>query len=383
MSNYRVIGVGAAGNKGAIELIESGVFGKEDVLLLNTTMRDIDPKYRGIAKQIGSSMSGSGKERKLAYQLTVKELSDGNMDYIDELLKAKDIYACIIIAAVGGGSGSGASIAIANYVASIGVPVHICGYIGFSTDSRELQNTLGFAKSIVSDFGVEFICNSKFLEAANNNVKKAEVLSNKELATRMQIYTGQPLRDSAQNIDDTELYKINSTAGFTSIEYAKLPKIKNQKQFDDIINTMADDTKSPDYAAKALRLGIILNISDESFDNIDSQFQIIKDRFAPNPDEVFIHIQNESDMDEFIAVIAAGNEIPIDDIRNMGEELSKRQDLKKQSSDRGRFFKEMEDLSAEDSLGDMDLNFRRRRPNTNNNEAAATAAGDLDKLSGY
>lgn len=369
MSNYRFIGIGAAGNKAAVELIESGVAEQKDVLLLNTTMRDIDPRYKSIAKQIGNTMSGSGKERKLAEQLATEELKSGRMKYLDDFLSASDIYACVIITAVGGGSGSGASIPIANYVAELGIPVHICGYIGFATDSRELQNTLGFAKSLEADFGVEFICNSKFLESTGNNVQKAEALANAELAARMQVFTGQLLRDSNQNIDDTELYKINSTAGFTTIETASLPKIKNQKQFDDIINKMADETKSPDFAAKALRLGIMLNISDDSFSNIDSRFQIIKDRFAPNPDEVFIHIQNEADIPEFVGIIACGNEIPIDDIKAIGEDLIQRQQSKKETSNRGRFFEEVGGLEAEDSLGDMDLNFsgrRRKKVNTGN-----------------
>lgn len=361
MSNYRFIGIGAAGNKGAIELIESGVASKEDVLLLNTTMRDVDPKYKAIAKQIGSSMSGSGKERKLAYQLTMTEINEGRMGYLDTFLEADDIYTVVIITAVGGGSGSGASIAVANHISNMGIKVHLCGYIGFASDSRELQNTLGFAKSLEEDFGVEFICNSKFLEEAGNNVQKAEALANKELATRMQIYTGQVLRDSYQNIDDTELYKINGTAGFTTIEYAKLTKIKNQKQFDDIVNAMADNTKSPDFVPKAARIGIILNISKESFENLDTRFESIKSRFAVNPDEMFIHIQSEADMDEFVAVIACGNEIPVDDIKSMGEELSKRQAAKRETTDRSRFFKAVGDLDDVDGLGDMDLDLGRKR----------------------
>lgn len=370
MSNYRYIGIGAAGNKAAVALMDSGVAAKEDVLLLNTTMRDIDPRYRNIAKQIGDSMSGSGKERKLAFQLATDELKAGNMKYLDEFLSADDIYTCIIITAVGGGSGSGASIAIANHVAEMGIPVHLCGYLGFSTDSRELQNTIGFAKSIESDFGIEFICNSRFLEASNNNVRKAESMANEELVTRMQIFTGQLLKDSDQNIDDTELYKINSTAGFTTIEYAILPKIKNQKQFDSIVNKMADETKSPDFSAKALRLGIMLNISDDSFSNIDSRFQIIKDRFAPNPDEVFIHIQNESDIPEFVGIIACGNEIPVEDIMSMSEELIDRQQLKKENFNRDSFFNVTANIDQADDLGDMDLNFargKRRKVNTSTN----------------
>lgn len=361
MSNYRFIGIGAAGNKAVIELIESGIAAKEDVLLLNTTMRDIDPRYKCLAKQIGDSMSGSGKERKLAFKLASDELAAGHLNYLEEFLSAQDIYCCNIVASIGGGTGSGASIAIANHIAEMGIPVHLCGYIGFSTDSRELQNTIGFAKDIENDFGVEFICNNKFLEAANDNIQKAEQLANKELSVRMQIYTGQLLRDSSQNIDDTELYKINSTPGFSTVEYSKLPKIKNQDQFNTIINNMVDNTKSPDFDPLAKRIAVVLNISKESFANIDTRFQVIKQRFGINPVEFFTHIQHEPDIEEFVAVIAGGNEIPIEDIKSMAEELNKQDSFNKET-DRGLFFKELNNISpADDTLNDMDLNMNKRR----------------------
>ena len=37
----KLIGIGAAGNKAAMQAIENGVFNREDVLLINTTRKDM------------------------------------------------------------------------------------------------------------------------------------------------------------------------------------------------------------------------------------------------------------------------------------------------------------------------------------------------------
>lgn len=351
MYNYKFIGIGAAGNKGAIALIESGLATKENTMLLNTTMRDIPGAYRDIAHQIGNSFSGSGKERNLAYSLTSEEIEKGNMPFLDEFAASNEIYAIIIIAAIGGGTGSGASIALAEYLADAGIHVHLCGFVGFSTDIRELKNSLGWCKSLREDFGVELIANTKFMEQTNNNTAMAEKLANKELVERMKIYTGSVLRDSSQNIDDTELFKLNTTPGFTTIERIDMSsRIKNSSQFDDLINKMADATKSPDFDANSSRLGIILNINDASYMNIDSRFNLIKERFGRNPDEVFIHVQYTEDYPEFVAIMAVGNEIPYEDIANMAKQIKSQQTERKQSVNRNKFFQAIGDLDDGDDI---------------------------------
>ena len=45
MLKTKIIGVGAAGNKAAINLIEKGVIEKGNVLLLNSTKKDIPDEY--------------------------------------------------------------------------------------------------------------------------------------------------------------------------------------------------------------------------------------------------------------------------------------------------------------------------------------------------
>ena len=44
---YKVIGIGAAGNKAAISLVEKKVMDVKDILLINSTARDIPKNYSG------------------------------------------------------------------------------------------------------------------------------------------------------------------------------------------------------------------------------------------------------------------------------------------------------------------------------------------------
>ena len=44
--NLSIIGIGAAGNKASINLIEKGIIGKENIHLLNTTLKDIPEEYK-------------------------------------------------------------------------------------------------------------------------------------------------------------------------------------------------------------------------------------------------------------------------------------------------------------------------------------------------
>ena len=52
MLKAKVIGIGQCGNKAVIDLIENGIIGPNDVLLMNTTLKDIPEKYRELAMLI-------------------------------------------------------------------------------------------------------------------------------------------------------------------------------------------------------------------------------------------------------------------------------------------------------------------------------------------
>ena len=55
----KVIGLGAAGNKAAITLIEEKVVDPKQVVLLNTTLKDVPEKYAEYAVECGT-MTGCG-----------------------------------------------------------------------------------------------------------------------------------------------------------------------------------------------------------------------------------------------------------------------------------------------------------------------------------
>ena len=66
--NVQLIGIGGAGNKGTINVVEKGVLEKDDIFLINSTMRDVAPDYKDIA-YIYDTVGGSGKDMKFAESL--------------------------------------------------------------------------------------------------------------------------------------------------------------------------------------------------------------------------------------------------------------------------------------------------------------------------
>ena len=64
---YTVLGIGAGGNKGAINLIEKGIISRDYVKLFNTTLKDVPDDYKNIAVHFASELGGSGKERNTGY----------------------------------------------------------------------------------------------------------------------------------------------------------------------------------------------------------------------------------------------------------------------------------------------------------------------------
>ena len=76
--NVQLIGIGGAGNKGTINVVEKGVLEKDDIFLINSTMRDVAPDYKDIA-YIYDTVGGSGKDMKFAESLAKKELERGTL----------------------------------------------------------------------------------------------------------------------------------------------------------------------------------------------------------------------------------------------------------------------------------------------------------------
>ena len=75
--NVKLIGIGAAGNKAAINAVENKVIAMEHVMLINSTLRDIPADYKGLKIEYAGSYGGCGKERNIAFDLAMKNLQEG------------------------------------------------------------------------------------------------------------------------------------------------------------------------------------------------------------------------------------------------------------------------------------------------------------------
>ena len=53
--NVKLIGIGAAGNKAAINAVENKVIAIENVMLINSTLRDIPADYKGLKVEYAGS----------------------------------------------------------------------------------------------------------------------------------------------------------------------------------------------------------------------------------------------------------------------------------------------------------------------------------------
>lgn len=346
MLKAKFIGIGAAGNKAVINLIEKGVVTKKDVKLLNSTTRDIPSEYHDIAYTFKDSVGGCGKERDIAKNLALNSLRVNDLN-LDGLLDPDDKMV-IIANSSEGGTGCGASSIIADYMSSVvGANVHMFVFTGFEEDGRGLQNTVEYFQDLKEDYVVEAISNKKFLEVTGNKLK-AEKAANDEFARRVKILLGHVIVEAEQNIDDTDLYKISTTPGYMSIELAYLDKVKNVDMFNRIVADAIDNSKSLDFEPTAKRIGVILHVSEKTKECIDYSFSVIKEKFG-TPYEIFTHIQDNEDSKEFIAIIASGIKLPLEDVKEIYERY--KQESSKVDKRKDMFFDFASDLRGNQDDG--------------------------------
>ena len=316
-----VIGVGAAGNHAAISLIEAGVANISDVILLNSTLKDVPEKYKEIAIEFDSDSKGCAKERHLAQRITMANLKSNKIG-IDQFINEE--YAFILICpSAEAGSGSGASITLAKYVSqALHKAVHLTVFAGFYTDSRGLKNTIDWFKETSPEWTVDCICNANFLEENFGNERKAELAANNEFVQRVQILTGMNLIDSDNNIDDVDLTKLVTTPGYQMIVHGDLGKIKNTDEFNKVVKKMIDESKGFGATPSCIRMGVILNISEKIGDSIDYSFGVLKACYGM-PFEVFTHVQH-NETGNTIQIVASGSKMPIDEINDIYNDFQER-----------------------------------------------------------
>lgn len=355
----RLIGLGAAGNKAAIEAVERGIIPCNNVMLLNSTLKDIPADYitrnGAVCYQFTGAYGGCGKERSRSYELcsTTLENDDIKLGQFLGVDTDEEAELVVLVSSTEGGTGSGASPLVADYINQVyGLPVHIFGLAGFEDDVRGMRNTVDFFKDMKDTFAVECISNQRFLDDAKGNRLKAEALANTEFATKLSVLMGIAIRDAVHNIDPTDLLKLSTQTGYMMIEsYIFKDKIKTQAQFQQAVTEMIAHSKALDPAGSEKKLGVIINIREEATDYID--YSEIENKFGV-PYERYEHIQHEEEMPEFISFIAGGLDMPIESVEETYNKY--KESLEKVNKASDNFFSKIQDkaIDSSDHMFDLD-----------------------------
>ena len=343
MSRYLLVGCGAAGNKCAYQAIKSGAISENDVVLVNSTDKDFPADYNGKKIVISPLNLGAGKEREVSKAYVVNSIKQGLFD-TKELDNLNQYANVILVSSVEGGTGSGAVPMLAQYFATVHVKnVTCCLFAGFQDDPRGLANTIECFKELKDNIIVHIISNSAFLAEADGNYSKAEELANQEFINRYKILSGQLLIPGDQNIDDTDIIKLSNTYGYTTIEYKELDKsLSDPSEYDKIIKRMSYDSKSiKPSSMSATKIGVILNLSEQSRTNLNNIFSALKETYGVAY-ECFKHIQYDGKK-EYIAYIIAGMKLPIDEVQKVYDKYTEQSKLVNKNSD--GFFDSMKKMT--------------------------------------
>lgn len=378
MLEAQVIGVGAAGNKAALELLKNGTVGdKNRIMLINSTPKDIPAEYADMFIQIGSnaSLGGCGKEPDIGERICIDALKEGKLNLEEWVLPTTKIV--IVVCSTEGGTGSGATPVIAKYLREVmGMNVHVFAFLGFEEDARGLLNTVNFFKRLPEDVTVEAIRNKNFLEGRNRNYITAEEMADKEFSIRISILLGNMIVPSSQNMDDTDLYKVATQTGYMNIEYRTIDDVvKNIDHFNEIVADMIENTKSlrPDDKTQKL-LGVMINLPERSKDAIDYSCNEIINKYG-KPFEKFTHVQSDNSVRSFIAFIIAGMDLPLDDVKGVYERYV--QATSAVHKDKDSFFNSLTKLNEKEE--DKEFNLENKTTTTQNRNSFFDSFGDFPK----
>lgn len=352
----KAIGVGAAGNKAVIQLIEKGVLKQDEVLILNTTIQDVPIKYRtNCAIEFGST-KGCGKERNLGKQYMLDALQEGQIA-IDTFIEGNEKFF-IIVTSTEGGTGSGSSVILGEYLQeTIKAPVHMVAFTGFEDDVRGLKNTMDWFKDLNDKFVVRTISNKKCLQFVNNNRRKAEEYANSIFVEQTRILIGQEIHPSDNNIDNMDFFKINASSGYMSVTRVSLDKINDVSQFNEAIQSAFELSTSYETDPPARRIGVIVNARPKILTAIDDSYSIITKKYGV-PLELFRHVQESQD-ENHISIVAAGLPMPTDEIRSIYAKFRKSKE--NLNMNRDSFFSNSDNFDTEFG-SDLDIGLYGRNP---------------------
>jgi len=357
-----VIGIGSAGGKAVINLIEKNIIAEDYVKILNTTSMDVPEKYKNngnIFKLFGHSIGGAGKQSSLGKSYMIKAIQEKQI--IPEDLINDDAKEIILVSSISGGSGSGSIRVLAKYYDSMNIPVHIFLFIGFLDEIREYNNTLSCFKELSDNVILHTICNAHFLDYTNNHLK-AEQSANDEFAKEVEILLGHKLIPSKQNIDQMDLYKINTQPGYCIINRVSLNGIKNVEGFNAAVAKVFEDPCYLDNDLSAKRIAVMINAGRKVQECIDNSYEVIK-RYVGTPIEIFQHIQPDDENDligeEYIDIIATGMNYPEKPIKDISIKYNK---LKENLNTTRKSFSDIyDDIDlGEDEVDEFNMNIKRK-----------------------
>ena len=351
-----LFGIGAAGNKAAIEVIEEGILPIDRVKLLNTTSKDIADVYKlnsDLVVLFGDGLGGCGKEPTKGKQsiydaITSKTVDLGSM--IDPYTKQ-----VVLVTSTEGGTGCGATPMIAKFFEAMNLPVHVFAFIGFQDEARGINNTLKFFRELSSNVILHTILNDNFKDYTGS-YSKAEDAANKEFAYQLRVLMGGDMVNSSQNIDDTDHYKIATTPGYMDIKHIDLTGMKNVEMTNKAIIDAFENGCNLDYTKGCKRLAIIINASERVQDAIDEHYEVIK-RYTGEPFEIYRHIQNADDGHDYMYIVAAGLAFPEKSLIDMSHKYNS---LKEKLNAGARSFDDIfAGINMDDSDEEFDMNVRK------------------------
>jgi len=361
--NVQLIGIGGAGNKATINVVEKGVLDKDDIFLINSTNRDIAAEYREGA-YIYNTVGGSGKDTSFAKALVKRELERGELgNRINDFIK-DDTDVVVLTGSTEGGTNAGSIGEITQFIVDqLDIPVINILLIGFLEDARGVRNTIEVFQNVrIKEIGVQAIFAKKYLEG--KDFIKAQRKANDELAQRIAILTAKGIVDSDDNIDNTDLYNTAAFPGYMTIEHTKLPKLKDMQSFNEEIATMINNSSSLDVDSdedkkKVAKRSIFINLKDEKEKLfIDFDFETLKEYYG-EPYDKFKHVQFEKDQESYISVILTGMNMPLNeliDIEKKYKELSS-----SVNKEEDTFEEVVGDMKGDIADNKFDVGRRRRR----------------------
>ena len=307
--NTYIFGMGAAGNKATLDLVEMAIINTESFTLFNTNKGDIpQDQYSKFIQLQSEFQGGAAKDPAVGRAAMQNYLADEtNLQGLYNSIP-EDVDFTSIITSVEGGTGSGAAPVLAKCIADVfNIPVHLFVFIGFHNEEIGMNNTIEFMKELISlnNVTIHIIQNDKF-NAPTYKLKEKE--ANKYVGTLLNIIKGENRENSTQNIDDADAYKLFTTPGIMGIVTINCSGRRSKTDMNAAVVEAFDSSVEADYGGDAKRLAMILNASEPTQEIFDDELTSVRyyTNSSGGPEEIYRHIQYDGTTNEYCVIVAAG-----------------------------------------------------------------------------